>query len=159
MKPLILIAAGLQEIRLLARILEKRFDIAVALDGEKTIFAARQRKPDVILLDERLRLADGGAVCPVLRYDHPETQEIPVLFLLDSGAYRGRAREEGAVDYLHKPFEAEEVLSRVQTFASLNRSGHSPGKPGSALPDGGADRSSASRKMGWPGVSPGIARR
>ncbi|MBF0163484.1 MAG: HD domain-containing protein [Magnetococcales bacterium] len=121
MKPLVLIAAKLAEIRLLAKILERQFEIAIALDGEKAIFAARQRKPDVILLDEQFRMADGGAVCPVLRYGCPEIQEIPILSLLDSGAHRRQARDQGAVDYLHKPFEEEEVLSRVQTFASLSQ--------------------------------------
>ncbi|GAB0057842.1 Cyclic di-GMP phosphodiesterase response regulator RpfG [Candidatus Magnetaquicoccaceae bacterium FCR-1] len=121
MKPLVLIAAALTEIRPLARILEKQFEIAIALDGEKTLFATRQRKPDVILLDEKIRLADGGMVCTRMRDEIPESQEIPVLFLLDSGAHRSLAREQGAVDYLHKPFENEEVISRVQTFASLSQ--------------------------------------
>ncbi|MBF0181747.1 MAG: HD domain-containing protein [Magnetococcales bacterium] len=121
MKPLVLIAASLAEIRLLARILERQFEIAIALDGEKTLFAARQRRPDVILLDETVRLADGTPVCPMLRHGAPEIQEIPVLFLLNSGAHRREAREQGGVDYLHKPFEEEEVLSRVQTFASLSQ--------------------------------------
>lgn len=121
MKPLVLIAANLVEIRQLAKILEKRFEIAIALDGEKALFAARQRKPDVILLDEEIRLADGSFVCPALHQEHMETQEIPVLFLLNSGTHRRQAREQGGVDYLHKPFEEEEVISRVHTFASLNQ--------------------------------------
>ncbi|MBF0625353.1 MAG: HD domain-containing protein [Magnetococcales bacterium] len=120
MKPLVLIAAPLRDIRPLARMLERRFEITIALDGEKTLFATRQRRPDVLLLDESLRLADGGMVGPAV-HGHAETQEVPMLFLLDSDARRRWAREQGAVDFLHKPFEEEEVLSRVQTFAALSQ--------------------------------------
>ncbi|MBF0417512.1 MAG: HD domain-containing protein [Magnetococcales bacterium] len=121
MKPLVLIAAPLIDIRPLAKILEKQFEIAIALDGEKAIFATRQRYPDVILLDEKIQLPDGCGVCARLREELPDGCDIPVLFLLDSGTHRRRAREQGAVDYLHKPFESEEVLTRVQTFASLSQ--------------------------------------
>ncbi|MBF0109358.1 MAG: HD domain-containing protein [Magnetococcales bacterium] len=121
MKPLVLIVAQLAEIRHLARILEKQFEITIALNGEKAIFATRQRRPDVILLDGNIRLADGAQVCPRMRADVPESQETPVVFLLDSGAQRSQARVQGAVDYLLRPFEDDEVLSRVQTFASLSQ--------------------------------------
>jgi DNA-binding response OmpR family regulator len=121
MKPLVLIAASMAEISPLAKILTKRFEIAIALNGEKAVFAARQRKPDVILIDENIRLADGSAVCPVLRHDHLETQEIPILFLVSDSSHQVMARQQGAMDYLHKPFVDEEVISRVHTFVSLSQ--------------------------------------
>jgi len=110
MKPLVLIAAHMTEIRQLAKILDKHFEITIALNGEKTILTARRRQPNVILLDEGILNADGSPVCPALKQDFPETQDIPVLFLLTGNGNRGMARGQGALDYLRKPVDLNRLM-------------------------------------------------
>ena len=79
-----------------------------------------QKKPDIILLDVDMPVKDGFEICKELKSD-PETKNIPVLFL------SGRSTTEdiikglnlGGVDYITKPFNAPELLARVNTHLQL----------------------------------------
>jgi len=98
------------------------YEIFAAPEGEQGLKVARRVQPDVILLDVMMPGRDGFAICRILKED-AATREIPVLFITakqeTSAIVQGfRA---GAVDYILKPFQNEEVISRVETHLRLNR--------------------------------------
>jgi len=78
--------------------------------------------PDLILLDIQMPELDGYEVCKHLKAD-PRTQNIPVIFIsaLDDIFDKIKAFEVGGIDYITKPFHAEEVFSRVKTHITLYR--------------------------------------
>ncbi|MGD1698567.1 hybrid sensor histidine kinase/response regulator [Dapis sp. BLCC M229] len=78
--------------------------------------------PDLILLDIQMPDMDGYEVCKHLKAD-PRTQDIPVIFIsaLDDIFDKIKAFEVGGIDYITKPFHAEEVFSRVKTHITLYR--------------------------------------
>ena len=94
--------------------------VLVALDGESAIEQAKFAKPDLILLDIVMPGMDGFETCLKLKADD-ETREIPIIFMtaLADTADKVRGFELGAVDYVTKPFQIEEVLSRVTTHITL----------------------------------------
>lgn len=103
------------DIRLLSKTLsEQGYIVRGAAKGKMGIKAAQADPPDLILLDIRMPDLDGYAVCEQLK-SHPKTQDIPIIFLsaLDDVLDKVRAFQIGAVDYITKPFQIEEVLARV----------------------------------------------
>lgn len=94
--------------------------VLVALDGESAIEQAKFAKPDLILLDVVMPGIDGFETCLKLKADE-ETRDIPIIFMtaLANTADKVRGFELGAVDYVTKPFQIEEVLSRVTTHITL----------------------------------------
>ncbi len=105
------------EIRLLLDALRReRFQITVAFDGMQGYGRAVAQQPDMILVDVKLGRMDGFAACRLLKAD-PSTADIPVIFVTCTGSLEERLTglREGAVDYILKPFEPEEVLARIRT--------------------------------------------
>ncbi|MDX2273207.1 MAG: EAL domain-containing protein [Cyanobacteriota bacterium] len=93
----------------------------VAIDGESAIQQAEYAQPDLILLDVMMPPGiDGFVTCQQLKAN-PRTQQIPVIFMtaLNDTAEKVRGFNLGAVDYITKPFELEEVLARVSTHLQL----------------------------------------
>lgn len=78
--------------------------------------------PEVILLDINMPEMNGFEVCRQLK-EHPRHRDIPVIFLtaMNEREDRLRAFREGGVDYITKPFDAEEVLMRVRTHLAMHR--------------------------------------
>ncbi len=93
-----------------------------AKTGRQALSKARRAAPDLILLDIKMPDMDGYAVCRRLKSDE-RTRDIPVIFIsaLDKTADRVRCFEAGGVDFISKPFQAEEVLARMRTHLSLRR--------------------------------------
>jgi len=91
--------------------------------GPEALAAARERHPDLILLDLLMPGMDGYQVCDALKQD-PLTRDIPILFLScrDDADAIARGLEAGALDYIVKPFEPLELLARVRTHLALHRS-------------------------------------
>ncbi len=111
-------------IQVLAGILsEKDVSLSYASSGQKALAAIHENLPDLILLDITMPGMDGFQVCKELK-SHPQTLDIPVIFLT------ARVEEEdvlkgfrmGAVDYVTKPFNAQELVSRVYTHLELKHS-------------------------------------
>jgi two-component system, OmpR family, response regulator MprA len=90
------------------------FRVQIAADGETGLAAARENLPDLVILDLMLPHLDGLEVCRRLRAGGP----VPVLILTakDSVADRVKGLENGADDYLTKPFAFEELLARVRAL-------------------------------------------
>jgi sigma-B regulation protein RsbU (phosphoserine phosphatase) len=78
--------------------------------------------PNLILLDIMMPGIDGLEVCRRLKAD-PETKGIPVIFLsaLDKTGDKVKGLQVGAVDYISKPFQPEEVIARVNTHLTIHR--------------------------------------
>jgi signal transduction histidine kinase/CheY-like chemotaxis protein len=76
----------------------------------------------MVLLDVALPNMNGYEVCHILKHD-VATRDIPIIFIsaLDETLDKVKAFEAGAVDYLTKPFQAEEVLLRVATHLNMRR--------------------------------------
>ncbi|MFO7810162.1 MAG: response regulator [Candidatus Delongbacteria bacterium] len=85
-----------------------------------TLNTAVTNDPDIILLDVTMPLKDGFTVCKELKNDK-RTSKIPVLFLSGqkSSDFIIRGLEAGAQDYITKPFNAPELIARVETHIKL----------------------------------------
>ena len=96
------------------------YRVLVAQDGASALERAVNGKPALILLDVMMPDIDGFETCRRLKRN-ASTADIPVLFLtaLSETNEKVRGFEAGAVDYLTKPFQWEEVLARVRTHLSL----------------------------------------
>lgn len=104
-----------QTVKLIKFILEKNeYSTISAKDGEEGLQMAREKKPDLIVLDLMLPGMDGYRVCEILKAN-PKTKEIPILVLtaLDTGADFEKALEKKADWYITKPFEPQHLLKRV----------------------------------------------
>jgi formate hydrogenlyase transcriptional activator len=101
---------------------EAGFEILAAEDGQTAIELAQQKQPDLILLDVMMSGMDGFLTCQKLK-ELPETLNIPVLFMtaLTDTADKVKGFQLGAVDYITKPFQYEEVIARVQTHLTLQK--------------------------------------
>ncbi|MDR3588248.1 MAG: response regulator [Negativicutes bacterium] len=91
-------------------------------DGIAALDMIGRVHPDVILLDITMPRLDGYQVCKILK-DDPKLCDIPVIFIstLHETLDKVKAFSLGAVDYVTKPFQAEEVLARVETHLKLRR--------------------------------------
>ncbi|MBE9060603.1 response regulator [cf. Phormidesmis sp. LEGE 11477] len=91
------------------------FRIAVALDGESALEQIAYHKPELILLDVMMPGIDGFETCRRLKED-PSTYDIPVIFMtaLSDTENKVKGLSLGAIDYITKPFQQEEVLARVK---------------------------------------------
>lgn len=98
------------------------YEVLLAADGAAGVAAAKAELPDVILLDLIMPYASGFEVLRHLR-DDPATREIPVLVLSTQGGEDDivRALDQGAEDFLIKPFYARELLARVRKVLARPR--------------------------------------
>jgi formate hydrogenlyase transcriptional activator len=98
------------------------YRVLVAQDGASALERAENGKPALILLDVMMPDMDGFTTCRRLKRN-AATADIPVLFLtaLTDTAEKVKGFEAGAVDYLTKPFQWEEVLARVRTHLRLRQ--------------------------------------
>ncbi len=94
----------------------------IAKNGETALSIARKAHPDLILLDIMMPGIDGFEVCRRLKAD-AATADIPVIFLsaLSETADKVHGLQLGAVDYISKPFQPEEVIARVNTHLTIHR--------------------------------------
>ena len=97
------------------------YNVRPAINGEIALKSVRSDPPDLILLDIIMPEMDGYEVCAVLKSSE-ETRHIPVIFIsaLSETEDIVKAFRAGGVDYITKPFQAEEVLSRVGTQIALH---------------------------------------
>jgi PAS domain S-box-containing protein len=99
---------------------EYGFKVVVAEDGESALEMAEYAPPDLILLDILMPEMDGFETCRRLK-TNPATQDIPVIFMtaLTDKVDKVKGLNLGAVDYITKPLEHEEVLARVNIHLHL----------------------------------------
>ncbi|MGO8765541.1 MAG: response regulator [Limisphaerales bacterium] len=95
-------------------------EIIAASDGVTALKKIKLAAPDLILLDVLMPQMDGYEICRRLKENH-EWKEIPIIFLsaADDKDFIVRALNAGGVDYITKPFNHAELVSRVHTQLSL----------------------------------------
>ena len=123
-KSCVLIVDDIEEnLRVLTETLtEEGFYPLQAKSGERAIVIAKKAQPDLILLDIKMPGMDGYETISKLKED-PETASIPVIFISALNQIEDKVKgfTSGAVDYVSKPFQKEEVIARVSTHLSLRK--------------------------------------
>ncbi|BAZ44269.1 Cache sensor hybrid histidine kinase [Chondrocystis sp. NIES-4102] len=96
------------------------FQVAVAIDGETALEQIQYYKPELVLLDVMMPGMDGYQTCKQIK-SNPDTFDIPIIFMtaLSDTEHKVRGFTLGAVDYITKPFQREEVLARVRVQLQL----------------------------------------
>jgi len=96
------------------------FQVMVALNGEAGLELARNNQPDLIILDVLLPAINGFETCRRLKADQ-RTNTIPVIFttIMTNVEDKLTGFAAGGVDYITKPFHAEEILARVGTHLRI----------------------------------------
>ena len=99
---------------------EFEYTILVAEDGETALQRAAYARPDLILLDIMMPGLDGYETCRRLK-GHDSTVTIPVIFMtaLAETGHKVQGLEVGAVDYITKPFQQEELLARISVHLQI----------------------------------------
>ncbi|MFB2921265.1 EAL domain-containing protein [Aerosakkonema funiforme] len=99
---------------------ESGYKILVAINGKNALEKLQYINPDLILLDIRMPDMDGFEVCRYLKAN-PGTKEIPVIFLTALSDVKDKVEglNLGAVDYITKPLQKDELLSRIRLHLRL----------------------------------------
>lgn len=122
--PLILIIDDSNVDRMMmSSVLQKEgFLISTACDGAEGVSKATSERPDIILLDVSMPDMSGFEACDLMKRDS-RTSMIPVIFLSAMNDLQSRMSglNGGAVDYVIKPFEREEVLARIRIHLRIRR--------------------------------------
>ncbi|MES3039106.1 MAG: response regulator transcription factor [Bdellovibrionota bacterium] len=101
---------------LLSQILSEKFEVLHANDGEEAVVKAISESPKVILLDILMPKMNGVDACREIR-NHPETKFCQIIMVTACNETRDRieAFNSGADDFIGKPFNAAELISRVES--------------------------------------------
>ncbi|MBB3310745.1 two-component system cell cycle response regulator [Rhizobium sp. BK196] len=103
-----------------ARLLAEYFDVLTSADGYEALAICERNQVDLILLDIMMPGIDGFEVCERLKAN-PKTAHIPVIMVtaLDQSADRVRGLKAGADDFLTKPVNDLQLISRVKSLLRL----------------------------------------
>ncbi|MCB1889410.1 MAG: sigma-54-dependent Fis family transcriptional regulator [Rhodocyclaceae bacterium] len=105
---------------LIAHLADSGLELVVATCGEDALHLAAERPPTLVLLDVMMPGMDGYAVCRRLK-QAARTRDVPVIFMsaLTDTASKVAGFEAGAIDFLSKPLQREEVLARIRVHITL----------------------------------------
>jgi signal transduction histidine kinase len=98
------------------------FQVSVAKSGQSALDKIKESLPNLILLDVMMLGMDGFETCHRLKAN-PKTKDIPIIFMtaLSDSVNKIKGLKLGAVDYITKPFETEEVLARINVHLELQQ--------------------------------------
>jgi len=119
--PILIVDDNHNNLKVLSQALKNAgWTVAIAKNGEIALKQVKHTPPALILLDVMMPVLDGFETCKRLKKD-PETIEIPVIFMtaLSDTVDKVKGLSIGAVDYITKPFQTEEVLARVSIHYQL----------------------------------------
>jgi CheY-like chemotaxis protein len=99
------------------RLVRKKYEVLVAVDGRESVEMARSETPDLILMDMSLPVMDGWEATRQLKAS-PETQVIPIIALTAHAMSgdREKAMEAGCDDYDTKPVELPRLLGKIEAL-------------------------------------------
>lgn len=99
---------------------QSSFKVSIAKSGESALDKVKETTPDLILMDVMMPGIDGFETCRRLKEDSA-TKDIPIIFMtaLSDSVDKVRGLSLGAVDYITKPFQQEEVLARINVHLEL----------------------------------------
>ena len=109
--------------KLLRETLEPQgYEVLLASDGATAIMLAQRARPNVILLDVNMPGLSGFQTCRELKRDDT-TRDVPVIFITANDGTESVVEgfQAGGVDYVTKPFKAEEVLTRLETHLKVSQ--------------------------------------
>lgn len=107
---------------------EKGYEVLTAGGGQEALTQAQMSKPDLVLLDIMMPQMDGWEVLKLLRVDE-ETAKVPVAMLSARTDAQDRVQglQEGAVDYIFKPFSLQDLLKKIESiFGQTETSSQDP---------------------------------
>lgn len=109
-----------ENLSVLFSLLNETYEVLAAESGIVALEIIKSSKPDLILLDIMMPDLDGYQLCSILK-SNEDTKDIPVIFMsaLSETSDKIRGFELGAVDYIIKPFQQEEVVARIKTHLSI----------------------------------------
>jgi PAS domain S-box-containing protein len=122
-RSLVLVADDNADIRqYLARLLAENYRVQTAPDGQEALAAARAQRPDLVLSDVMMPNLDGFGLVRELRSD-AALKTIPIILLSARAGEESRVEglQQGADDYIIKPFSARELLARVAAHLDMAR--------------------------------------
>lgn len=108
--------------RILKRILtEQKFNVISAISGIAALELINIKQPNLVLLDVKMPGLSGLEVCKRIK-SNPQTKDLPVIFVTGADTIEDKTKgfEAGGVDYLSKPFQAEEVILRVNNILEIS---------------------------------------
>ena len=121
-EPILIVDDNSNNLKVLSQALRSSgWTVAIAKNGETALKQVQHTPPALILLDVMMPGIDGFETCKRLKIN-PETMEIPVIFMtaLSDTVDKVKGLSIGAVDYVTKPFQTEEVLARVTVHYKLH---------------------------------------
>ena len=94
------------------------YQVVTAASGKEGLIQAQSAPPDVVLLDVMMEEMDGWEVLKLLRLDEV-TCDVPVIMVTARAELKDKVRglQEGAIDYITKPFNKDELLSRIEAVS------------------------------------------
>uniref|UniRef100_A0A7C1JP18 Response regulator n=1 Tax=Caldilinea aerophila TaxID=133453 RepID=A0A7C1JP18_9CHLR len=97
-------------------------EVVIAVNGQQALDLIRSEKPDLVILDIMMPVMNGFDVCAELRR-HPETETLPVIMLSGLGQVQEKIMglRAGADEYLTKPIDPRELLTRVEMLLERHR--------------------------------------
>jgi len=117
-KKKVLIADDNPEILEIVKIIleDEGFEVEVTLNG-KDLLKLKEDFPDIILLDIRMSGIDGNTIAKFLK-NQESSRNIPIIMISANRDTQATAAESGADDFLCKPFELEELISKVRKYTN-----------------------------------------
>jgi len=112
-----------QNLRLISDLLaEQGFELMLTRSGAQALEKIQLARPDLVLLDVRMPEMDGFEVCRRLKAD-PSIADVPVIFMtaVDDTEHKVEGFRLGAVDYVTKPIQREELVARIRLHLQLHR--------------------------------------
>ncbi len=112
-KPFVLVVDDEPDLRELVALtlVDAGFDVVVARDGRDALVRIAERRPDIVLLDMMMPIMDGRTLCRVLRADGG----LPRVVVMTAADHAAQcARDVGAVGWLAKPFDIDELVLAIR---------------------------------------------
>jgi len=99
-----------------------QFKLVIATNGNSAIEMVEKTRPDLVLLDVMMPGIDGYETCKIIK-SKSENQDLPIIFLtaLSDKENTVKGFQSGGVDYITKPFDKNELISRVKTHIQLKQ--------------------------------------
>jgi signal transduction histidine kinase/serine phosphatase RsbU (regulator of sigma subunit) len=122
-KPSILYADDNRDLRRYVRdLLAPTYNVYLAINGEDGLRIAKKHRPDLILSDVMMPVMSGVEFCRRARQD-PDLRGLPFVLLTAKSSLESKVEglEEGADDYLTKPFAAAELTARIKNLIALRK--------------------------------------
>jgi two-component system, cell cycle response regulator len=123
MKKILIVDDYPANIKVLGELLRENYELLVATNGLKAISLAREKMPDLILMDVMMPEMDGFSAASVIKKDEL-TSDIPIVFITAKGETEDIVKgfDAGGQDYITKPFNPQELFARVNTHLELKQS-------------------------------------